>query len=104
MPAGTARLGFAGAFLDTSYGLWKPLDSRVVVELGLPLGSNPKPDPGLDYAVVTERGVKERFAMDLEQWRQFANAEIMFELKRNASLDAHSAPRFESWYLVRLRH
>ena len=42
LPPGVTRLGYAAGFRDTSYGLWKPFGSRVVVELGLPLEPKPR--------------------------------------------------------------
>jgi len=40
LPPGVTRLRLRASFLDSPYGLWKPFGSRVVVELGLPLGSH----------------------------------------------------------------
>jgi hypothetical protein len=103
LPTGTARLGFAGGFRDTAYGLWKPLGDRVIVELGLPTGPRaPLPPANLGYAVVTDRGISERYQSDLKTWLDRVGGEIIFTHPRNVMLDAHSAPKYESWYLVKL--
>jgi hypothetical protein len=102
LPPGTTRLGYAGAFRETPYGLWKPLGRRVVVELGLPPGSRATPPGDLDYAVVTENGIKQRYDMDLKPWCEWAGAEIVFEMKRNNAL-LGAVPKYDSWYLVRFR-
>ncbi len=102
LPPDVTRLGYAGKFLDTSYGLWKPLGRRVVVELGLSLGAKPPPPAGLEYAVVTVRGLQERYGMSLPAWLEFARAEIVFEMERNTSLTG-THPAYEIWYLVRFR-
>jgi hypothetical protein len=101
LPPETTKLGYAAAFRDTPYGLWKPLGHRVIVELGLPLGSKAKPPGDLDYAVVTENGIKQRYDMDLKSWCEWAGAEIVFEMKRNIAL-AGAVPKYDSWYLVKL--
>ena len=103
LPPGVTRLGFAGGFHDTAYGLWQPLGSRVIVELGLPPGPHaPLPPPDLAYAVVTARGVLERYNLNLAAWLAAAHGQIVFEYPRNVMLDAHSSPKYESWYLVKL--
>ena len=102
LPPGVARLGFAAGFRDTSYGLWKPLGNRVIVELGLPPGTKVRPPADLKYAVVTERGLRERYGMNLPAWLDFARAQIIFEMKRNTSLTG-SDPAYESWYLVKFQ-
>jgi hypothetical protein len=102
LPADADTLGYAGAFRDTSYGLWKPFGQRVVVELGLPPGGNSKPPADLRYAVVTERGLQQRYRMDLKTWLDYAGGKVVFECQRNASLESRSAPQYDSWYLVRL--
>ncbi len=102
LPPGVTKLGYAGGFLDSSYCLWKPFGSRVVVEMGLPLGGDAKPPAGLDYAVVTARGLQDRYAMDLPTWLGHAGAEVVFQFDRNVMLDAHSPAKYETWYLVKL--
>ena len=103
LPAGATRVGFAGGFRDTAYGLWKPFGSRVIVELGVPAGLHaPLPTPDLKYAVVTARGLSERYNLTLAAWLAAAGGQIIFEYPRNVMLDAHSAPKYESWYLVKL--
>ena len=103
LPSGVTRLGFAGGFRDAAYGLWQPLGSRVIVELGLPPGLHaPLPPLDLAYAVVTERGVSERYGLTLVEWLSAAHGQVIFEYPRNVMLDAHSPPKYESWYLVKL--
>lgn len=103
IPANVTRVGLADAFLNPSYGLWKPLASRVIVELGLPPGPRaPMPPPDLEYAVVTTRGLSERYGMGLTEWLAAADGQVVFEYPRNVMLDAHSPPKYESWYLVKL--
>lgn len=103
LPPDVARLGFAGGFLDTAFGLWQPLGSRIIVELGLPPGPHaPLPPPDLEYAVVTARGLSERYQLGLAEWLAAAHGQVVFEYPRNVMLDAHSPPKYESWYLVKL--
>ena len=103
LPPDVTRLGYAGGFHDTAYGLCQPLGSRVIVELGLPPGAHAAlPPPDLTYAVVTERGIKERYQFDLATWLARTGSEIIFTYPRNVMLDAHSPPKYESWYLVKL--
>jgi hypothetical protein len=102
LPSGITRLGYAAGLRDTSYGLWKPFGSRVVVELGLPLGSKSKPQADVQYAVVSERGLQERYGMDLKTWLNFAGSRVVYEFRHNTDLEAHSDPHYESWYLVKL--
>jgi hypothetical protein len=103
LPHGVTRLGYAGGFHDTAYGLWQPLGSRVIVELGLPPGSHAAlPPPDLTYAVVTERGIRERYQFNLATWLTRTDGEIIFTYPHNVMLDAHSPPKYESWYLVKL--
>ena len=101
---GTTRLGYAAGFRDTSYGLWKPFGSRVVVELGLPLGAKPPPPTDLEYAVVTANGLQSRYGQSLQDWLNLYHAEIIFEMKRSISLVSSDPATYDSWYLVRFRH
>ncbi len=102
LPPGTTKLGYAGGFRDTSYGLWKPFGSRVVTELGLPPGHKTMPPADLDYAVITERGLRQRYDLDVDAWCDFAKARIVFEMKRNTSLEGAIA-NYEPWYLVKFQ-
>jgi hypothetical protein len=101
LPPGVTKLGYAGGFLDTSYGLWQPLGSREVIELGLPLGSKFRPPVALQYAVVNQRGLKARYDLDLDSWCEQVGAEVVFEMNYNTVLDGHTAAHYESWYLVK---
>ena len=102
LPPDATRLGYAAGFHDTPYGLLQPFGSRRIVELGLPLGSDRLPPVDLKYAVVTTRGIQERYQSALPIWLERAGGEIIFTYPRNVMLDAHSAPKYESWYLVQL--
>jgi hypothetical protein len=104
LPPGVTRLGYAAGFRDTSYGLWKPFGSRVVVELGLPLGAKTPPPADLEYAVVTAGGLQSRYGMSLKDWLIFYHAEIIYEMKRSISLVSSDPANYDSWYLVRFRH
>jgi hypothetical protein len=102
VPPEATRLGYAAGFRDTPYGLWQPFGSRTVVELGLPPGSgNPVPRD-IKYAVVTERGLRERGQPDLQNWLRRYHGEVIFTLQRSRALSAHEASGFEAWYLVKL--
>ena len=104
LPADATRLGYAAGFRDTPYGLFQPLGGRSIVELGLPPGSGRLPAADLKYAVVTERGLSERGGFGLADWLRRAGGTVIFEYPRNVMLDAHSPPKYESWYLVKLNH
>ena len=103
LPTGVTRLGYAAGFRDTPYGLWQPLGSREVVELGLPLGTKARPPTDLEYAVVTANGLQSRYGMSLPDWLDFTRAEIVFEMKRSVSLVASDSTASDSWYLVRFQ-
>ena len=103
LPPDANCVGFAGGFHDTAYGLWKPFGSRDIIELGVPAGPHaPLPPADLKYAVVTTRGLSERYNLSLNEWLSAVGGQIIFEYPRNVMLDAHSAPKYESWYLVKL--
>ena len=101
MPPNSAMVG--GGFGETSYGLWKPFGSRVVREIGLPLGTRPPPPPDMKYAVVTDRGLQDRYAMTLPAWLAYTHGELVFKYGKNTRLDAHSNPDYEAWYLVQFK-
>lgn len=101
LPA-ASTFGFAGGFRDTSYGLWKPFGRHKIVEVGLPLGSKTLPPPHLTYVVITDRGLTDRYGCDLATWLKQTSGTVVFEYRRNIMLDAHSAPQFESWFIVKL--
>jgi hypothetical protein len=104
LPVDAVRLGYAAGFHDTPYGLFPPLGDRKIVELGLPLGSGALPPADLKYAVVTERGLTERHGFGLAEWLRRAGGTVIFEYPRNVMLDAHSPPKYESWFLVKLNN
>ena len=101
LPPGVTRLGYAAACLDTAYGLWKPFGRRVTVELGLPLGSRTPPPADLAYAVVTAKGLQQRYAMSLADWLDLYQAKVVFEMPRHTSLVAADMTTADTWYLVR---
>jgi len=101
LPPDATRLGYAAGFHEVAYSLFKPLGSRALVEIGLPLGSgNPVP-PDLKYAVLTERGLQERGQPDLPAWLQRTGGEIIYAHQFNTELVSHVSPRYETWYLVK---
>jgi hypothetical protein len=102
LPPEATRLGYGAGLSDTPYGLFQPLGHREIVELGAPLGTGPLAPPNLRFAVVTERGLKERYNLDLKTWLERAGGEIIYTYTRSVVMDAHSAPFYESWYLVKL--
>ena len=104
IPEGVAQLGFAGGLHNPSTDLWLPLGSRAIVELGLPPGPHaPLPPPDLEYAVVTDNGLSERYNLSLEEWLAATHGHVVFEYYHNTELDAHNAPTYEIVYLVKLR-
>jgi hypothetical protein len=103
IPSGVTQLGYAGGFRDTSYGLWKPLGQRVVMELQKPSNPNaPLVPADLKYAVATERGVIARYHMDLKTWLAAINGTVVFEFPLDQRLIAQAPPKYETWYLVKL--
>jgi len=101
-PADATVVGFAGHFRDTPYGLWKPFGSRVIVELGLPPGSNPPLPPGLKYAVADAEGILERYNMKLDDWLARNRGKIIFQMPRNIALTAEDT-HYETWYLIQFQ-
>lgn len=101
LPPDATRIGHACGFRDTSYGLWKPFGSRVVVELGLPLGSKKLPPPDIQYAVATANGLKERYQMSLAEWLAATQGEVVYEMPRNISLVSSDPAAHDTWYLIR---
>jgi hypothetical protein len=101
LPADVRRLGYAGGFRDTAYGLWKPFGTRKIVELGLPVGRPAAVPSDLRYVVATAAGVKQRFALDWADWLAANHAQVVFQFNRNRCLNSSEAPDIETWYLVR---
>jgi hypothetical protein len=102
IPPEATKLGYAGGFKETPYGLWKPIGSRQVIELGLPVGSKAGPPPDLHYAVVTEAGLQPRYGADLETWCRATRAQVIFQLQVNEALTGHDLPDLSFWTLVKL--
>jgi hypothetical protein len=101
LPPAAKKLGYACGFRDTSYGLWQPFGSRVVEELGLPLGSHRPPPPDIQYAVVNENGLQARYGQTLPAWLAATHGEVIAELDRSPSLVASGPVKYDRWYLVR---
>ena len=101
-PKDATQMGYGGGFNSTPYPLFRPLGSRQITELGLPIGSGKLPARDLKYAVVTDDGIQSRYQMDLKTWLDQVGGHILFTYERNVVLDAHSPAKYESWYLVNL--
>jgi hypothetical protein len=101
IPPEAKKLGYAGGFKETPYGLWKPFGSREVIELGLPVGSKAGPPPDLLYSVVTEAGLQTRYGADLETWCRATQAEVIFQLRVNQALTGHDPADLSTWTLVK---
>lgn len=101
IPAEAKKLGYAGGWRETPYGLWKPIGSRVVVELGLPLGSKAGPPPDVEYAVVTEAGLQTRYGVDLAGWCRTNQAKVVYQHQVNRALTGREQAAFDTWTLVK---
>jgi hypothetical protein len=100
LPPGVTDFGYAGAFRDTSYGLWKPLGSRTFREIGTPLKNPSTTRPLPDYIVATAPGIRQRFGMTLEEWAIKSGRSIHATAKRANNLEADSAAAYDEWYLL----
>jgi hypothetical protein len=104
IPSDVTRLGYAAGFRDTSYGLWKPLGRRVVVELQKPAAADaPLVPVDLKYVVATERGLLARYHLDLKSWLAAVGGTVVFEYPLDQRLIAQAPPKYETWYLVKLK-
>ena len=101
VPPEAKKLGYAGGWKETPYGLWKPIGSREVVEMGLPLGCKAPPPPDVHYAVLTDAGVQTRYGMDLKTWCRATQAEVIFQLQVNRALTGHDPADLSFWTLVK---
>jgi hypothetical protein len=102
LPPSSLQLGYAGAFLDSPYELFKPFGSRTILELGLPLFHHSPPPSGLKYAVVTNDGLMQRYGIDLPSWLDEVHGRVIFHCSVNAALSVHDPTRLETWCLVEL--
>ncbi len=100
LPPGEAVIGYAGAFRDTSYGLWKPLGSRTVCELGLPCQGSGCGATIPDYVVVTDEGIRQRYGQSLDEWMKHQRKAIRFTFERSTRLEADGAGGLHPWYLL----
>jgi len=104
LPPEVPAFGFAGGFKDTSYGLWKPFGRRVFYEIGLPGSSRHLPRSGLSYAVVSGRGIEERYGMPLADWLRENDGVIRGHMQHDRALTGDEVGLTEGWYLVRFLH
>jgi len=100
LPANERVIGYAGAFRDTSYGLWKPFGSRTLIEIGLRTNSKPHEDSIPSYVVATKGGIQQRFQMSLEDWANHRNKEIRFSFARPTSLGNEDGGGTDEWFLL----
>jgi hypothetical protein len=100
LPQDQKVIGYAGAFRDTSYGLWKPFGSRVLPELGVPI-KNPAHHAKVPaYVVATREGIRQRFSKTLDEWILQENKQIHYIFKRPTALEADSAGTQDEWFLL----
>ena len=100
LPPGESVIGYAGAFRDTSYGLWKPFGSRVLLEVGLPGHGSSRGDAMPDYVVATAPGIRQRSGLSLDEWMRREHKEILYTFKRSVNLEADSQTQYDAWHLV----
>ena len=100
LPVDEKVIGYAGAFRDTSYGLWKPLGKRVMPELGLAVKDTTRHPEVPAYVVATEHGIQQRFAIPLEEWIRRENKEIHYSFKRATSLESDASSPPDEWLLL----
>jgi hypothetical protein len=100
LPHDARVIGYAGAFRDTSYGLWKPFGSRVVPELGVPIKDPARHAKVPAYVVATEKGIQQRFARTLEEWLRQEKKEIRYTFNRATSLEGDAAGAQDEWFLL----
>jgi hypothetical protein len=100
LPPNEAIIGYAGAFKDTSYGLWKPFGSRTILEVEIPIGmpTGPRPLPG--FVVATSGGIEQRCGQSLDEWMRKEHKEIRYSFKRSLSLEAGDGGGVDEWYLL----
>jgi len=100
LPDGEKVIGYAGAFRDTSYGLWKPLFTKTLPELGIPLKNPQTHAPVPNFVVATAPGIRQRFDLTVEDWAARERKEIVYSFNRSKSLDADSPQDQDTWYLL----
>lgn len=100
LPPDEAIIGYAGAFKDTSYGLWKPFGSRTIQEIEIPsvAPTGPRPLPG--FVVATSRGIQQRCGLSIDEWMRREHKEIRYSFKRSLGLEADDGGGTEEWYLL----
>jgi len=100
LPPGESVIGYAGAFRDTSYGLWKPLGSRTLREIELPGTEASSAGAIPAYVVATARGIQQRCGLALADWLRKEHKEIRYTFKRSVNLEADSQTQYDEWYLL----
>lgn len=100
LPPGEALIGYACAFRDTSYGLWKPLGSRVMVEIGVPCKEPSLQPPIPDYVVATDQGIQQRYGQSLDAWMKQEHKEIRYSFMRSTGLSGHDRGALYEWCLL----
>lgn len=100
LPQDEAIIGYAGAFKDTSYGLWKPFGSRTIQEIEIPIAMPARPHPLPGFVVATSRGIQQRCGQSIDEWMRREHKEIHYSFKRSLSLEANDGGGTEEWYLL----
>lgn len=100
LPQGEAVIGYAGAFRDTGYGLWRPIGGRRIQEIGVPRGDPTRQAPIPSYVVATSAGVQQRFRQPIGEWMEKEHKEIRYSYNRPTSLDADGGGKPDEWYLL----
>lgn len=103
LPKEEKVIGYAGAFRDTSYGLWKPFGSRVLPEIGVPIKNPARHVKVPNFVVATENGIQQRFGLSLDEWMHHENKTVAYTFKRATGLEADSAGARDEWFLLRPR-
>jgi hypothetical protein len=99
IPAGVSRVGLVTNGDEPEGSLWRPFGSRRVVHV---LPADTAEDlrrQSLEYVIVSENGLRDRFKMNLPAWLRKLNAEVVYE----TSLSILASWPASAWYLVRLR-
>jgi len=100
LPPGEAVIGYACAFRDTSYGLCKPLGSRVLREIGVPRDEPSRQPPIPDYVVATDQGIQQRYGISLDAWMQREHKQIRYSFMRSTGLSSKDRGALYEWCLV----
>lgn len=99
IPADVTIVGYAGAFKDTNYGLWRPFGARIIREIGLPPNRPDQQPPVPAFVVGTEAGIHLRFGIPVEEWIRKEQKTIRYSFSRSITVDADSQQHSQTWYL-----